>query len=61
MGQIILIILTPPSSRHSPRSVMPLLLTLVFLALGIACLTVLYLIVRTNRQDSKHGAFLQTR
>ena len=30
-----------PRLRTAPRSVMPLLLTLVFLALGIACLTVL--------------------
>ena len=33
--------LPPPRLRTAPRSVMPLLLTLVFLALGIACLTVL--------------------
>jgi len=47
-----------PRLRTAPRSVMPLLLTLVFLALGIACLTVLYLIVRRHREDSHHRVFL---
>ena len=31
---------------HHSRSVLSLLLTLIFLSLGIACLTVLYLILR---------------
>lgn len=47
-----------PRIRYESKSVMPLLLTLVFLALGIACLTVLYLIVKHYREDTKHSAFL---
>jgi len=50
-----------PRLRQAARSVMPLVLSLVFLALGIACLTVLYLIVRQHRQDSSHTAWLHHR
>ena len=39
-------------SQYFARSVLSLLLTLIFLSLGIACLTVLYLIVR-RRQGRK--------
>ena len=57
LGQCLLA--AAPLLRTAPRSVMPLLLSLVFLALGIACLTVLYLIVRTHRQDTKHESWLR--
>ena len=50
-------IVSAPRVRYQLRSVMPLVLTLVFLALGIACLTVLYLIVKRHREDSKHSVF----
>jgi len=50
-------IVSAPRVRYQLRSVMPLVLTLVFLALGIACLTVLYLIVKRHREDSKQEMF----
>jgi len=50
-GQCVLV--TPPRIRYRDKSVLPLMLTLVFLALGIACLTVLYLIVRRGREDRR--------
>eukprot|EP00092_Neocalanus_flemingeri_P011990 GFUD01012927.1.p1 GENE.GFUD01012927.1~~GFUD01012927.1.p1 ORF type:complete len:756 (-),score=145.41 GFUD01012927.1:221-2488(-) len=53
-------IISAPRVRYQARSVMPLVLTLVFLALGIACLTVLYLIVKRHREDSKQSAFIHT-
>ena len=52
-GPDLCLLAAAPRLRTTPRSVMPLLLTLVFLALGIACLTVLYLIVSRHRADSK--------
>ena len=36
------------------RSVLSLLLTLIFLSLGIACLTVLYLIIKRHRLANTH-------
>ena len=53
-------IISAPRVRYQTRSVMPLVLTLVFLALGIACLTVLYLIVKRHREDSKQSVFIHT-
>jgi len=40
--------------RYETRSVLSLLLTLIFLSLGIACLTVLYLIIKRHRSASTH-------
>jgi len=37
--------------RYRDKSVLPLLLTLVFMALGIACLSVLYLIIKPRKED----------
>ena len=42
-----------PRLRTAPRSVMPLLLTLVFLALGIACLTVSHFIQREMEEPKR--------
>lgn len=53
-------IVSTPQVRYQTRSVMPLVLTLVFLALGIACLTVLYLIVKRHREDQKQAPFRNT-
>eukprot|EP00090_Calanus_glacialis_P008362 TRINITY_DN16684_c0_g1_i1.p1 TRINITY_DN16684_c0_g1~~TRINITY_DN16684_c0_g1_i1.p1 ORF type:complete len:777 (-),score=161.48 TRINITY_DN16684_c0_g1_i1:366-2696(-) len=53
-------IVSTPHVRYQTKSVMPLVLTLVFLALGIACLTVLYLIVKRHREDQKQSVFIQT-
>jgi len=49
-GQCLLIL--QPRVRYQDKSILPLLLTLVFLALGIACLTVLYLIIKRSREDN---------
>ena len=53
-------IVSTPRVRYQTRSVLPLVLTLVFLALGIACLTVLYLIVKRYREDQQQSAGIQT-
>ena len=47
-------IVSTPSIRYHTRSVQPLLLTLIFLSIGIACLTVLYFIIKWFIQDNKH-------
>jgi len=44
---------SPASVRYETKPVLPLLLTLVFLGLGIACLTVLYLIVRRKSRKRR--------
>jgi len=46
-------IVSTPSIRYHTRSVQPLLLTLIFLSIGIACLTVLYFIIKWCIQDNK--------
>ena len=39
--------------KYLSRSVLSLLLTLIFLSLGIACLTVLYLVVKMRGSSSR--------
>jgi Leucine-rich repeat (LRR) protein len=52
-------IVSTPRVKYHTKSIWPLLLTLIFLAIGIACLTVLYLIVKMYRQDHKQVPFRQ--
>merc|ERR1711892_854033 len=52
-------IISTPYVRYESRSVLPLMLTLVFLALGIACLTILYIIVKRNREDQHQSVSSQ--
>ena len=47
-------IVSSPSIRYHTRSVQPLLLTLIFLSIGIVCLTVLYFIVKYGIVNNKH-------
>ena len=52
-------IASTPSIRYHTRSVQPLLLTLIFLSIGIACLTVLYFIIKWCIQDNKQPPHMQ--
>jgi len=55
------LIVSPPQIKYRTRSVQPLLLTLIFLSIGIACLTVLYFIIKWFIQDSKQPPHRQQR
>merc|ERR1719369_2094030 len=49
-----------PYVRYEDRSVFPLTLTLVFMALSIACLTMLYCILKRHKEDSRQSVFIHT-
>ncbi|XP_023334926.1 uncharacterized protein LOC111706316 [Eurytemora carolleeae] len=51
------VLISPTRILYRDKSILPLLLTLVFLALGIACLTVLYLILKRAREDRRSEGF----
>jgi len=53
-------IVSTPSIRYHTRSVQPLLLTLIFLSIGIACLTVLYFIIKWYMEDKQTPLRQQT-